>query len=211
MSYSKWFVIAIVVLGACAPEQLETGTVRAAIGGGTSTHIKVNGKAVDVGLNATNMNGFLNASKDQIADTSALDFGYAVHDPNPDIQTFVNGSGSIPNSALTIGASSATLNVTTTFPINQCVVNSATGETTCSAHAAIAINLTWTADGFQTIFQKLHQITVQGATTTTFKGTFDQISAGISGTFNGFTITDNGGNIIDTKNTTVTRDVDFEP
>lgn len=211
MSYAKLLGIAIIVLAACSQEQLETGTVRAAVGGGHSTAIKINGKAVDAVLNATNMNGFLNASNDQITATSALDFSFAVHDPNPNIQTFTTGAGSIPNSGLTIGSSTATLSVTTTFPIDVCVVDTSAGTTVCSAGSPITFNVTWTADGFATTFQKLHEIRTEGPVTTTFKGTFDQVSAGASGTFTGFTIADNTGNIIDTKNSTVTRDVDFGP
>jgi len=215
MSSKLWIAVALV--GACSPEELTTGTARGAIetttapNGHTNTKIRVNGLSADVLLNATDLDGGLNASRDQITNTSALDFSYVVHDPNPDIQIFVSGSGAIPNSALTVTTRSASLNVTTPFPINRCVVNTAAGETTCAVQSAITFHLTWAANGFLTVFQKLHQISTSGPTTTIYKGQFDQVSASINGTFTGVTIADNNGNLIDTKNSTVTREVDFEP
>jgi hypothetical protein len=158
-------------------------------------------------LNATDLNGFLNASKDDVFGTTALDFGYAIHDPNPDIQIFVQGAGTIPNTAFTVSTSAATLNVTTPFEITRCVVNTATSEITCAPQAAITFNLTWAGDGFSTTFQKFNLMTTFGPFTMHVTGQSDQASAGVSGSFTGFTITDNSGELQDSKSNTVNRDI----
>lgn len=215
MMYSKLY-LAIAMLGACSDEPgtdtTDQGVDQAVDGASArSTRIKVNGRSADVLLNTSTVNGFLNVSRDQLANTTALDFAYQVTDANADTQTLIQGSGAIPNSAFAIGTTTATLNVTTTFVVNRCVVNQTTGATTCDTNPAVAFNLAWTADGAQTIAQKLQQVITQGPTKTTVKGDLEQASAGISGAFGGFTAVDNPGNLIDTKSNTVTRDIDFRP
>jgi hypothetical protein len=55
--------------------------------GATVTKIKVNGRSADMFLidSDTGTNGFPNASKDQIADSSSLDFSYVTPDVDPDL------------------------------------------------------------------------------------------------------------------------------
>ena len=70
--------------------------------GATKTTIRVNGRSADMFLidTDTGTNGFLNASKDQIANTSALDFSYVTPDAtDPDIVILIQGAGEIRTAA----------------------------------------------------------------------------------------------------------------
>jgi hypothetical protein len=80
-----------------------------ALNGATVTTIRVNGLSADMFLidNATGTNGFLNASRDEIANTSALDFSYVTPEPDPNFVVLIQGAGPIPNSAFTITANTA--------------------------------------------------------------------------------------------------------
>ena len=100
--------------------------------GATVTRIQVHGLFAFTYLLGGNTHGALNASRNQIADTSGLDFSYADPDPtNPDQVIFIQGAGSIPNSALTLTSTAAHLAVTTTnsssFILNRCIINIVTG------------------------------------------------------------------------------------
>jgi len=82
--------------------------------GTTVTKINVNGHFADTFLLDGNTSGSLTASKDEIANTSALDFSYANLDPtNPDLIILIQGAGAIPNSAFTITSTTAHLVLTT--------------------------------------------------------------------------------------------------
>jgi hypothetical protein len=71
-------------------------TVSAAHARATNTHIKVNGKFATVFLvdPDAGINGSLSASKDQVANTTGLDFGYGFANPaNPEQVILILGAG----------------------------------------------------------------------------------------------------------------------
>ncbi len=60
--------------------------------GATTTKITANGQDALTDLVDANTNGALNASKDQVANTSAIDFSYAFPDPtNPTLVNLIQG------------------------------------------------------------------------------------------------------------------------
>jgi hypothetical protein len=103
--------------------------------GATVTKIKVNGQFAEVFLvdPNTNSDGGLVASKDQVVNTSGLDFTYGLDDPtNPEQVILILGAGAIPNSAFTITSTTAHLAVTvtnsTSYLLISCVINRVTGD-----------------------------------------------------------------------------------
>jgi len=171
------------------------------------TTIRVNGRSADV-LLVNGATGFLNASRDQIANTSALDFSYASPDPaNPDFVILFQGAGAIPNSAFVLTQSGARLQVTTPFEVTRCVVNTIDGTFVCAPTSPVAFNLTWTQNGLSSVFERTTRIETLGPVTTTLKGEFFSVSALVNGTFGGHTATANQGNLLDTQSTTIIREV----
>src|SRR5262249_58049418 len=127
--------------------------------GAETTKITVNGRAAETFLNDPdfNTNGGLTASKDQVANTSALDFSYAFTDPtNPDQVILIQGAGEIPNSAFTITSTTAHLVVTTTssFLVIRCVINLNTGFFECDPTTPKSFDLTWGVNGFGSTDEK---------------------------------------------------------
>lgn len=181
--------------------------------GATKTKIRVNGLFTWANLvdDTTGTNGFLNTSKDEITNTSAMDFAYATPTLDPNIVILIQGAGEISNSALTITPTSAHLVVATPFPVNRCEVNLNTGEFNCVTTTPITFDLTWTIDGFARIHEKTKREETLGPVTTKFHGEFDQRSAGITGTWDGHLATNMFGNLLDTQSTTVLREITLEP
>ena len=135
----------------------------------TVTDIKVNGQFAELLLVDTDgiaTNGVLTASKDIVANTSALDFSYAYVDPtNQDQVILIVGAGEIPNTALTITATIAhtstahlavTVTSSTAFMLNRCVINLATGLFECAPPASKSFDLTWTTNGLGNRIRKHH-------------------------------------------------------
>src|SRR4051794_25497113 len=128
MMISKLWVV--VLVGACAVEEPSTTITDQSVtvastskNGGTVTTIKVNGKFATALLVDTDINGSIGASRDSVANTSALDFSYAFPKPtDPNIAVLIEGAGEIPNSALTSTTTTMHLNVTTSFPVNLCEI-----------------------------------------------------------------------------------------
>jgi hypothetical protein len=114
--------------------QVAQGDMQARQAPNPVTKIKVNGLSADMFLVDADAgaNGFLNASRDQIANTSALDFSCVVPLPDPDFVIFIQGAGAIPNGSFQITATSARLRVTTPFPVNRCIANLVDGTFTCA-------------------------------------------------------------------------------
>src|SRR6266852_2922819 len=85
---SAWCVLGIALPTTSALAVAATAsasTLEQALKSATVTNIKVNGQFAEMLLLDANTNGFLAASKDEVANTSALDFSYAFIDPaNPD-------------------------------------------------------------------------------------------------------------------------------
>jgi hypothetical protein len=202
-------VFQLVLLTGCAAEPEVTAVDQAAT---TVTRITVNGKSAFGFLTNANTNGSITASRDEIANTKSIDFGYATTDPgNPDLVTFYLGAGPIPNSAFQVSHSSAALHVTTSFPVNRCVVNTATGEQNCTTSPPIRFDLTWTGDGVQSSKEFVRRKDVIGPTTIKFEGENKQWSAVVNGTWTGNTAADVAGILLDNENVTVTREITFAP
>jgi len=175
---------------------------------GNVTTIRVNGRSADVFLNDSDTNGFLNVSRDQIANTSALDFSYATLDAtHPNLVILVQGAGDIPNSAYTTSSTTAHLSVTTTFPVNRCLVNLDTAEFHCDPSIPITFNLAWLRNDFGSVSEKTMRIETFGPVTTKFKGEYESQTARVNGTWEGFTASENIGNLVDSQNSTLIREI----
>lgn len=177
--------------------------------GATVTKIKVNGRSADMFLidNATGTNGFLNASRDEIANTSALDFSYVTPEPDPNFVILITGAGEIPNSAFTITANTARLVLTTPFPVTRCLVDTVNGTFDCVETVPSTFDLTWVRNGFGSLFQKTTLIQTLGPVTTKFKGQFTSVMANVNGMWDGHVAVDQTGNLVDTQSKTIIREV----
>jgi hypothetical protein len=172
----------------------------------------VNGKFAFTFLSDGNTNGSLTASRDLITNVKTLDFAYVIADPaNPDVVTFIQGAGTIPNSAFQVSHTTAELHVTTPFPVTACVIDNTTGESTCSPSPPIRFDLGWTRDGFFTTRETTDRRTTLGPVTERFEGTVKRWSAVVNGSWTGHTASDLSGELQDTENTTVTREITFAP
>lgn len=143
--------------------------------GATVTKITVNGQFAATFLVDTDTNGALNASKNQVENTSGLDFSYATPDPmNPDLVIVIQGAGAIPNSAFTITSTTAHLAVTVTnspsFLINRCVLNIVIGSFDCAPGTPKSFNLTWEMNSVGSLSEKTTRVETLGPVTTKFKG-----------------------------------------
>lgn len=205
----------LMLVAACSTE-LETAEESqaleaAASSSTTTTRIRVNGEFASMPLvdDAAFANGFLTASKDSVANTSALDFAYAIFDEatNPDLVILIAGAGEIPNSAFTVGSSSAHLQVTTPFEVTRCEVDLPTNTFTCAATDPRTFDLTWTVNGFASVYEKSQRTEVLGPVTTKSKGEFEQRSANVAGSWDGHTASTATGNLENTRGTTVIREI----
>lgn len=205
-------VVALVVFTACAAESSSQEVeVTAKKKNKTVTVIRQNGLNSDALLTDPNTgtNGFLQVSRDEINDTTAIDFSYATPTSDPLFIEITQGAGSIPNSAYTQTDASAQLTLAVTpFPITRCTVNTDTAEFTCvTGGPSIGWNLMWEANGFQVIDQFTRRTEILGPLTTKFKGSFTERSALVNGTWNGNTAADMSGHLTDTQGTTITREI----
>lgn len=206
---SHRLVLALLLVAACSQEEASS-VVTSAVNGNQTTHIRIKGKASQVLLDVGALKGFLSASKDNISGTSTLDFSWVVpSSTNPDLFTFTQGAGPIPNNSFVVGSTSASLNVTTTFPINVCTFNQVTQETSCGDGTPITFQLSWVADGFETVYEHLNRMATQGPFTTHTIGNTDLRSASVDGTLTGYTFSSGIGFLLDTKGQSVSRDITF--
>lgn len=212
MRSSMRWAVALVCASACAFDEAEpepgTETTAQAVAGVTTIH--VNGRFAFVLLNeGDETNGALTASKDQLANTSALDFAYVEpHPTDPNVLVFIQGAGQIPNNAFSINGQAAALHFTTTFPISRCEVDETTGQIiVCGDGAPIRFDLSWVNDGFGDIHEKTKRREVFGPVTTKFEGELKQRTARIDGTWTGHAAVDLTGNLLQTVNTTITREI----
>jgi hypothetical protein len=213
MSIAKAIVVAVVAACTLAlsaepnTQAAQANVVTAKASHTTVTKIKMNGRFAFVNLVDGDTLGYVNVSRDQIANTSALDFGYASPDPtDPTFFIFIQGAGAIPNGAFTITATSAHLLVTTPFPATRCVVNRETLESTC-APTASTFDLTWTSSGIDSVYEKTKRIETIGPITTRFEGEFVLLGATVTGTWDGHTATEMSGNLADTRSKTIIREI----
>ena len=170
----------------------------------------MNGLSVDAILveESTNTNGFLNVGRDQIANTTMLDFSYATPDTaNPEIVYLIQGSGEIPNSNFTISSTTARLAVTTPFPSHYCVVNVINADFDCEDSTPITFDLTWVRNGYGSIHEKTQRTETFGPVAVKFKGEYDSVTALVNGRWSGHTASELFGNLVDTKNNTNIREI----
>jgi hypothetical protein len=200
-------------------------TVSAAQADARKTTIKINGQFATVFLvdPAAGINGDLTASKDNVANTSALDFLYEFANPaNPEQIIRIIGAGTIPNDAFTItnGAHmTAQLSVTVSdsppsFSLQSCIVDLNAGTVDCSPTSPESFAFTWTANGFATVDEKTGLTQTFGPVTEHVQGEFLSQSADSAGTWAGHTNADSASRtatLSDTHNTDVTRDITVPP
>lgn len=203
--------LALVVLSACTAESTTSEDVEVVAKKKpqqTVTKIRENGQSVDTLLNdlSTGTLGVLHVARDEINNTTAIDFSYATPTSDPDFVTIVQGAGEIPNSAYTQTDTTAHLQLAA-FPVTVCTVNIITTEFTCTEGAPIAFDLTWQANGFSIIDRHTKSTEVLGPVTTKFKGDFVERSALINGTWNGNTAVNMSGHLTDTQGSTVIREI----
>ncbi len=174
------------------------------------TRIRVNGQASDVFLfdPNTGAQGGLNVSRDEITNTTAIDFSYASPTSDPDIIILTQGAGEIPNSAYTQTDTGARLLLAATpFPVQVCTVNLITAEFSCVEGAPISFDLTWEANGFSIVEERCHRTETLGPLTTRTRGEFVERSAVVNGTWNGNSGENMSGHLTDTKESTVIREI----
>ena len=175
--------------------------------------IKINGLSSDTFLfdADTNTNGFLNVGRDEIANTTSLDFSYATPSTtDPEIVYLIHGMGEIPNSAFTTNSTTSHLSVTTAFPVSSCVVNLVTGVFDCTTGTPLTFDLTWVKNGYGSIHEKTQLTQTDGPVTVKFKGEFESVTAIVNGTWTGHTATNLFGNLVDSKNQTNIREITIE-
>jgi len=219
MSACCTLVIALSTPSAAAAEAATPAasmTTAQAPNSATVTNIKVNGQFAEMLLLDTNTNGFLAASKDEVANTSALDFSYAFIDPaNPDQAILIAGAGEIPNSAFTITTTArvttAHLAMTTTFPIIRCVLNLITADFACAPGTPSSFDLTWVPNGLGTSSANTTQVDTFGPVTTRIKGTFTSKTTNVNGTWDAHRATNLAGSVLNTDSSTMTRQITVAP
>lgn len=201
----------LIVLAACHGSTELGSTIESELKkNATVTRIRVNGLSTFVNLIEpdSGTSGFLTASKDQIANTSALDFAYATPSAtDPDIIILTQGAGAIPNEAFVASSTSAQLTLTTPFPTTRCEVSLETGEFDCAAGDPIAFDLSWASNGFSVITERTKRTEQLGPVITKSVGEFEERSANIAGSWGGFTTSDMAGNILDTESRSSTREI----
>lgn len=208
----RWMVV--VLVAACSIEEAEpvlegeTGTAQQAVGG--VTRIRVDGRFAFTFLtDDEETNGSLTASKDRLANTTGLDFGYAEpHPTEPDVLVIIQGAGLIPNNAFSVNGQAAELHVTTPFPLNRCEVNQETGEIiVCDGGTPVRFDLSWVNNQFGEIHEETRRREVFGPVTTKFQGEFKSRTATVNGTWTGHSAVDLDGQLQQTVSTTITREI----
>jgi hypothetical protein len=197
-------------------------TVSAAQARQMNTRITINGKFATVFLidPAAGINGSLTVSKDQVANTTGLDFSYGFANPaNPEQIILITGAGTIANDAFTITNTTAQLSVTVSdsppsFSFQSCIVDQNTGTVDCNPTSPESLAFTWAANGFATVVEKTDRTETFGPVTTHFKGTFSTQSANSAGTFGGHTNADSAsatGTLSQSQNMTLTKEITVPP
>ena len=209
--------LALIVLAACTSTEPTTsekvGAVEAAKKTQTTTRIRVNGQGADVFLfdPNTGAQGGLNVSRDEIANTTSLDFSYVTPTSDPDIVILTQGAGEIPNSAYTQTDTEAHLLLAATpFPVQVCTVNLITAEFSCVEGDPISFDLTWEANGFSVIEERCQRTETIGPLTIRTRGEFVERSAVVSGTWNGNSGENMSGHLSDTRESTVIREITMQ-
>ncbi len=176
-----------------------------------TTKIRVDGRSASAFLaDSAGTNGFLTVTQDLVANTTALDFSYATPSPtNPDLAILFQGAGEIPNSAFTIGASTAQLTLTTsaTYSITRCEVNLNTGEFLCAPSTPLAFNLSWVRNGFGSVHEVTRRTETLGPVTTKVNAEFTILTATVNGSYGGRTAQNLSGELTDSESKTYFREI----
>ena len=203
----------VVLFAACTSNDLSTSdqSVEVFERKQNVTRIRTNGQATDTLLTDpdTGATGGLNVSRDEIANTTFLDFSYVTPTADPDIVILTQGAGEIPNSAYTQTDTSAHL-LLNDFPTTSCTINLITGDFACTEGEPIDFDLTWTANGFSVVEERCHRTETLGPLTTKTKGEFVERSALVSGTWNGNSGENMSGHLTDTRESTVVREITMQ-
>lgn len=208
-------VVAVLLLATgCSIEgtpEADTSSSEQAATNKTVTNISVNGRSTYAALlDAEGTNGFLAATEDQIAQTFGLDFSWATPDPlNPLSAILYQGAGEIPAGAFTYSGTSAHLNLTTpaTYPVTRCVINLDDGTYTCAPSGPLTFNMTWTANGFGRVEEKVKRKEVLGPVTTKLTAEYTMLSANVNGTWGGRSSPNLGGDLTDSESKTYIREI----
>lgn len=197
------------LLGAPAYGQGEAGTA-AARNGDQVTRTRINGRMAFTVLTdeATQTNGFLSLSKDEVTGVASMDFAWATPSAaDPDIVILVQGAGEIPGDAVTIERTAARLNVVTPFPTVRCEVRLETGDFDCASAPPLAFDLRWTRTGFSSEWRQTVQRTTIGPLTIHSQGQWESHDASASGIWASFVGRGMFGSLDDSKGNTVLREV----
>lgn len=179
-------------------------------GGDRVSMLRSNGRAAWVNLvdAATQSSGFLNAMRDSVAGTTWLDFAWATPvagDPRHVI--LVQGAGEVERAAFDVRQDGATLNVVTPFETLRCLVDVEDGSFDCEPGPALAFDLTWTRDGFETTWEQRVSDYRMGPLRVRQQGQFEQRSATVAGSFGGLPASGAAGTLLDSKGVSLTREV----
>ena len=200
---------------ACSTEVPTTGSTELASTAkkkhSTVTKIIVNGESASVPLlDSAGTNGFLTVTRDNVANTTGLDFSWATPDPtNADLAILFQGAGQIPNNAFTQTATSAQLSMTTAadFSVAECIVNINTGDFTCATTAPLTFNLTWLGNGFGSTHEVSRRVETLGPVTTKVNAEFTTITANVDGTWGGRSDPSLTGTLTDSGSKTYIREI----
>jgi hypothetical protein len=190
-----------------SPASLQT--VQAA-SGSQAVNYKMDGRQAFAGFDDGKQTLILTVTQDEIAKFTTLFFAYSFPDPNDsNLRIVVLGEeGQIPNSAYTMSASSARLTLTTpdSYPVTRCVVNDETGEYSCAPTLPSTFDLVWGEDGIR--YEHLTSTLVETLDSLAWRtiGRAELLSAEVTGTWDGRTVTDGIGTLLDNKNSTLLRE-----
>jgi hypothetical protein len=174
------------------------------------TVVRTNGSSVFANLvdPSTQSSGFVTVSRDAVAGSTALDFAWATPVPgDPRHVVLVQGAGEIPNGAFTVGRDGAQLNLVTPFETVRCLVDIEDGTFDCTGAPALAFELSWTRNGFETLWEQRVSDYRLGPLQVRQQGQFEERSATVTGTFGGFPTSGGVGKLIDTRGASATREV----
>ena len=209
----KLSTVLLVLLIGCSVESPSDSTSTEAVArkNKTVTSIIVNGRSATVALlDSAGTNGFLTATKDQVANTTGLDFSWATPDAtNPDLAILYQGAGEIPNAAFTQNATNAQLNLTTPagYAVTRCIINLNDGTFTCAASAPLTFNLSWLQNGFGSVQETTKRVETLGPVTTKVKAEFTTVTATVNGTWGGRSSPNLGGDLTDSQSKTYIREI----
>jgi hypothetical protein len=153
-------------------------------------------------------------TRDVIANTTSLNFGYRFLDPNDSNQTIyiIGDEGEIPNSTFTINSTSAQLRVTTpdSYAVTRCVVNNDTGDYTCAPSGPSTFNLTWIEDGSLALEGNVTRFETSESWMVRTRGRFEQVNANVSGMWDEHSSANMTGFLTNSENATLFREKKLE-